>query len=305
MLLPSLGTTATLWDGVVARMARLAPAVRILRIDLPGHGASPAATEAFSVADLAAAALHLVDEVGGGRFHVAGVSLGGAIALELAATSDRVTDLALVCSGARIGEAAAWAERAAQVRASGTASLVSGSAGRWFAPGYLDANPAGPGATLLQELVDVDDESYSLCCEALAAFDRTASVAEIVAPTLLLSGEFDAVTTPAAMRELAVEFPVGHFVELAGASHLAVAEDPTEAALALAAHMSLATSWARGMRPRRAVLGDDHVDRAIAGDDRRDRRLPGLHHPLRLGRDLGTPASSRAATAVSRRSRAS
>src|SRR5215207_6526608 len=83
VLLPSLGTTTALWNGVVAELRRTAPALRVLRVDLPGHGASPAA-ESFTIGDLAEATLRLVDEVGGGRFHVAGVSLGGTIALELA-----------------------------------------------------------------------------------------------------------------------------------------------------------------------------------------------------------------------------
>ena len=38
----------------------------------------------------------------------------------------------------------------------------------------------------------------------------------------------------------------------------------------------------RGMEVRRAVLGDEHVDRATTRDGLH-RRLPGSHHPLRLG----------------------
>jgi 3-oxoadipate enol-lactonase/4-carboxymuconolactone decarboxylase len=67
------------------------------------------------------------------------------------------------------------------------------------------------------------------------------------------------------MRELAGSFPQGRFIELAGTSHLPVAEDPAAAAGALAGHVELSSAWARGMRTRRAVLGDAHVDRAIAG----------------------------------------
>ena len=129
VLLPSLGTTTAVWNGVVAHVSSALPELRILRVDLPGHGASPAAREPFTIAELAEATLRLVDETGGGRFHVAGLSLGGTIALELAAGHpDRVLSLAAFCSGSRIGDAAGWGERAAQVRASGTASLVTGSA---------------------------------------------------------------------------------------------------------------------------------------------------------------------------------
>src|SRR6185436_19638580 len=86
VLLPSLGTTTALWDGVVTllRADPATAALRILRVDLPGHGASPVAHEPFTVADLAASVVRVVDEAGGGSFQVAGVSLGGAVALELA-----------------------------------------------------------------------------------------------------------------------------------------------------------------------------------------------------------------------------
>ena len=52
---PSLGTTTALWDTTLAalRSTERGRQLRILRWDLPGHGASPAATEPFTIADLA------------------------------------------------------------------------------------------------------------------------------------------------------------------------------------------------------------------------------------------------------------
>jgi 3-oxoadipate enol-lactonase/4-carboxymuconolactone decarboxylase len=261
VLLPSLGSTTELWDGVLPALARRPGAPRILRVDLPGHGASPAAREPFTVAELAGAVLAVVDEVGGGAFHVAGDSLGGAVALELSITApDRVRSLTMFCSGAAIGTPAGWAQRAAQVRASGTASVVAGSAQRWFAPGYLDAHPDGPGGHALRTLVDVDDESYALCCEALAAFDRRGDLAAVRAPSVIVAGAHDAVATPALMRELADGIPGARFVELPDAAHLIPLEDPG----ATAELLTSASSADAGMRVRREVLGDAHVDRAAA-----------------------------------------
>jgi len=274
VLLPSLGTTTALWDGVVARL-RADPrtaGLRILRIDLPGHGVSPAASDAFTIGELADAVVAVVDEAGGGVFHVAGVSLGGAIALELAvAHPDRVRSLVTSCSGARIGTPDGWHERAASVRASGTASLVTGSAARWFAPGFLEREGGGPGAASLATLVDVDDESYARCAESLAEFDRNADLGGLRVPTLAISGEHDAVTTPSSMEDLADAVPGGRHVALDGASHLAVLEEPAAAAELIAQHVAAAEragaasiAHDRGMRVRRDVLGDAHVDRAIA-----------------------------------------
>ncbi|MET4159551.1 4-carboxymuconolactone decarboxylase [Agromyces sp. PvR057] len=274
VLLASLGTTTALWDGVVGAL-RADPrtaGLRILRVDLPGHGASPASAEPFTIADLAEAVLAVVDEAGGGGFHVAGVSLGGAVALELAvAHPDRVLGLVMSCSGARIGTRESWSARAADVRASGTASLVTGSASRWFAPGFLGRDAGGPGAAALTALVDVDDESYACCAEALGDFDRTRDLAALDVPTLALSGEHDAVTTPASMQDLADDIRGARHIALDGASHLAVLEEPQATAELIAEHLvaieravEASVAHDRGMRVRRAVLGDAHVDRAVA-----------------------------------------
>ncbi|NEN07966.1 4-carboxymuconolactone decarboxylase [Diaminobutyricibacter tongyongensis] len=270
VLLPSLGTTADLWSDVVSRLSASPDAPRILRVDLPGHGASPAAREPFTVADLAAGVLRLVDDIGGGAFRVAGDSLGGAVALELAiSASDRVLGFGMLCSGARIATPDSWAQRAAQVRASGTASVVAGSAQRWFAPGYLNAHPDGPGPAALSTLVDVDDESYARCCEALGSFDRTTALGGVRAPALIVAGAHDPVCTPESMRQLAERLPNARFVELPGASHLVPLEDPARTAALLATlledtALEPGDRFERGMTVRRAVLGDEHVDRATA-----------------------------------------
>ena len=251
---PSLGTTAALWDDVAAD---LASELRVLRFDLPGHGESPAATEPFSIGELAEAVVDLVDSIGGGAFAYAGVSAGGAVGLELALRyPERVSTLAVLCAAARIGSAEGWAERAERVRASGTASLVSLSAGRWFAPGYLDANPQAGGAEL-SRLVEVDDESYALCCEALAAFDAREAVRGIAVPTLIVAGEFDVATPPEQLEALAAAIPDAAYVLLRGVAHLPARESPREVG-------ALIRSRIGGMRVRREVLGDAHVDAAVA-----------------------------------------
>ncbi len=230
---PSLGTTSSLWDGVVPALAEH---YRVLRFDLPGHGLSPAATEPFSIADIADAVITLVDSVGGGPFFYAGISLGGAVGLELALRHpDRMLGLAVICSGAKIGAAEGWVERAGQIRTSGTASVVASSADRWFAPGFLERDPAA-GSAALSALIDVDDESYALCCEALSAFDVTDEVTGIRAKTLCVSGEFDLPTPTAQLQELADSIPGARHVTISGVAHLPALERPdTVAALLLRA----------------------------------------------------------------------
>jgi 3-oxoadipate enol-lactonase/4-carboxymuconolactone decarboxylase len=117
--------------------------------------------------------------------------------------------------------------------------------------------------------MDVDDESYARCCEALGFFDRSASLSTVRVPALIVAGAHDPVCTPASMRQLAAALPDARFVELAGASHLVPLEDPDATASLLTEFLGVATAGAgdafeRGMSVRRAVLGDAHVDRATA-----------------------------------------
>ncbi|WP_051973079.1 4-carboxymuconolactone decarboxylase [Cryobacterium sp. MLB-32] len=264
----SLGTTTSLWDGVVGPLAENH---RVLRFDLPGHGASPAASQPFTVADLADAVITLVDSVGGGSFHYAGISLGGAVGLELAVRHpDRLLTLGVICSGPKIGTADGWLERAAQIRGSGTPSVVVSSAQRWFAPGFLDRDPAA-GSAALNELSAVDDESYALCCEALAGYDVTDAVGGIRTATLCVSGEFDVATPTEMLVTLAASIPGARHELVPGAAHLPALERPAEVAAVLVglfgsgvASRTAAEAYDDGMVVRRAVLGDTHVDRATA-----------------------------------------
>jgi 3-oxoadipate enol-lactonase/4-carboxymuconolactone decarboxylase len=260
---PSLGTTSSLWQRA---LAQLEPTVRVLRFDLPGHGASPVATEPFTMAELADAVIRLVDTTGGGRLHYAGVSLGGAIGIELALRHpQRLLSLGIFSSDAKIGTAEGWTGRVEQVRGQGTPSLVAATPSRWFADDFIAREPAAA-STILTELSQTDDSSYVFCCEALATFDRSAEVAAIAAPTLVVSGESDPVTPPADLESLASRIPEARYVEVTGASHLAVLERPAEAAALLRQLITMPKSalYERGMRTRRAVLGDAHVDAAQA-----------------------------------------
>ena len=137
------------------------------------------------------------------KFLYAGVSLGGATGLELGLRHpDLVSALAIVASGAQLGEPTGWHERAATVRAQSTSVLVIPSAQRWFAPGSIEREPDLSGR-LLHALRDADAESYALCCEALAAYDVRDRLGEIGAPVVALWGEHDAVAPEAKALEIA------------------------------------------------------------------------------------------------------
>jgi 3-oxoadipate enol-lactonase/4-carboxymuconolactone decarboxylase len=264
---PSLGTSVTaLWSGVAQGLGEQ---FHVVGWELPGHGCGAPTTEAFTVADLAAGVVAAVDRtLGDVRFGYAGDSVAGAVGLQLALDAPaRLTGAAVLCTGARIGEPAGWADRAALVRSSGTPAVVELSAKRWFGPGFLERDPA-TGTALLRSLQDADAESYARVCEALGGFNVRARLGEIRVPVLAVGGSADVATPAASLQADAAAIPGGRFVELDGVAHLAPAEAPRTVTSLLVDHFGGARrgadASAAGMTVRRQVLGDAHVDRAIA-----------------------------------------
>ena len=259
LLGPSLGTSVeSLWAGCAAR---LRGGFHVVGWDLPGHGRSAPAKAAFGVADLAREVLTLADRLRPGEpFRYAGDSLGGAVGLQLLLDAPGLVEsAALLCTGAKIGEAAGWHDRAALVRAEGTEAVVAGSIERWFAPGFPSRRPEITDA-LLGGLRAADPESYALACEALAAFDVRDRLAEITVPLLAIAGAEDKPAPPAGLRLIADGVRHGRLVVLDGVAHLAPAELPDGVAALLDDHFGSSP----GLAVRRAVLGDTHVDRAEA-----------------------------------------
>lgn len=237
LLGPSLGTrVARVWERSLPYLAEQHP---LFGWDLPGHGVSPAVVDGFTVDEIAAGVLAAADDAGLSRFAAAGVSLGGVVSLALGLLApSRVVSVAMVCSLPKIGSPEAWATRAADVRASGTPSLVQGSAQRWFAPGFIEASPT-VASPLLTDLMDVDDESYALCVEALALTDLRPRVSELRVPFTIIAGALDSIVPLPDAEAAVASAGAGALHVIADASHLAVVEKPAEVAAALLSEVSL------------------------------------------------------------------
>jgi 3-oxoadipate enol-lactonase len=217
---PSLGTSATAcWGPTIALLADL----DVVAWELPGHGQDPGPAPAnLTVADLAARVLDVVD----GPFVYAGDSIGGEVGLQLLLDApDRVLGAVLCCTGARIGDEEMWDTRIAQVQASGTASLVTASAERWFGEGFLEREPARASA-LLHALRDATDEGYVAACRALRSFDVRDRLGEIAAPVVAVAGAQDPTCPPAVLEQIADGVVHGRLVVLDDVAHQAPAEAP-------------------------------------------------------------------------------
>jgi 3-oxoadipate enol-lactonase len=222
---PSLGTDLGLFD---AQARALADHHRVIRFDLRGHGGSPVVPGPYTVADLADDVRRLLDGLGVDRFAYAGVSLGGAIGLQLAVTlPERVTRLIVMASAARFPDPPSWRARAERVRAEGTEFLVPSRIGAWVTPGFAEAHPEET-ERLLGMLRSTPPEGYAACCETIESFDVRERLSEIIAPTLVIAGADDPATPPDTVRQVADGIAGARFVVVPDASHLVSAEQPEE-----------------------------------------------------------------------------
>ena len=220
---PSLGTELGLFD---AQAQALSDRFRVIRYDLRGHGGSPVVPGPFGLADLADDVRRLLDGLGIHEFAYAGVSLGGAIGLQLATTMpDRVTHLVVVASAARFPDPPSWKARADRVRAEGTEFLVPSRIGAWVTPRFADRRPEET-ERLLAMLRRTPREGYAACCETIETFDVRDRLSQITAATLVIAGADDPATPPDTVREVADGIPGARFVVVPGASHLVNAEQP-------------------------------------------------------------------------------
>jgi 3-oxoadipate enol-lactonase/4-carboxymuconolactone decarboxylase len=261
LLLHSLGTNGAIWDAQAAALSR---SFRVIRPDLRGHGLTAVAPGPYSIAGLARDALAVLDALGIGVAHVAGISIGGMIAQAMAAMAPgRVASLVLVDTALSIPPAESWQARAATVRAQGMAPLVDGVMARWVTPDFAD-DPAALGLAAM--LRRTDPEGYAGAALAIAGTDLSAGTATLRQPTLVLVGDLDVATPPSSAQALADLIPGARMEVLVHAAHIPTVQQPDAVTAAMRSFLEpdVQDWYEAGMKMRRQVLGAAHVDRASA-----------------------------------------
>lgn len=191
--LGSLGTTTEMWE---RQISMFGADHRCVLVDHPGHGESEPPDGPLSIESMADAVADALDGVGIERADVVGLSLGGMVAMRLAAAhGDRVDRLALLFTTASLGQPDAWKTRADTVRAEGMSSVSEAVVSRWLTPDYAAAHPEEV-ATLVAMVGSTTPEGYAACCEAIGAMDQRGILGDVKAPTLMVSGTLDPATPP-------------------------------------------------------------------------------------------------------------
>jgi len=177
--------------------------LNLLAWNMPGYGASPLLS-VTSFESLANALLGIIDELQLRRVHLMGHSIGGMVALELAARApNKVTSLALLATTSAFGgrddsfKETFLQARLAPLDAGKTMQTLAGE----FVPEIVGENPnpvAMTNAISTMQAVPVDTYRAIMAC--LVTFDRRESLNTISVPCCLIAGGKDSNAPAVTMR---------------------------------------------------------------------------------------------------------
>jgi 3-oxoadipate enol-lactonase len=219
----SLGTRLEMWG---AQARDLADRFRLLRYDSRGHGRSSAPAGPYGIEDLGRDALGLLDALDIERVHLCGLSKGGMVALWLAANAPaRIDRLVAANTAAHFPPPELWNDRIAAVSEKGMSAVAEGVIERWFTPRFRAAHP-GMVSAIREMILSTPPQGYAGCCAAIRDMDLRPALARIGAPTLVIGGEHDPATPPAATGAIAAAIPGARHVALP-AAHLSNIEQAT------------------------------------------------------------------------------
>jgi pimeloyl-ACP methyl ester carboxylesterase len=213
--------------------------------DFRGFGASTVAggsggageAGAFTIEDLAEDVRGVVEQLGLGRVVVAGLSMGGYVALAFARKyPELLRGLILLDTkaGADTAEGKANRDRMIAIaREKGAGPIAQAMLGK-----MIPAETAAHRPHLAQELVEMMEGTRAeTIAAALSAMrdrpDRTEELAAITVPTLVGVGDQDEITPVEVAREMAAKIPGARLKVFTGSGHLSAMEQPSQVAAAV------------------------------------------------------------------------
>jgi 3-oxoadipate enol-lactonase len=229
LLVHAIGLDRRMWDEVAAE---LAGGATVITYDVRGHGSASAAPTPDSIAELADDAATVLELLGLGPARVVGLSLGGAIAQELALRNPHlVTGLTLcatLCQGHPVAR-----ERAALAEREGMASQIEPTLERWFAPASRALRPEAV-MYAHERLSAMGVAAWAATWRALADLDTRARLGQISVPTRVIVGELDPSTPISVAQTISDLIPGATLEVLPDASHMLSLESPVELATGIA-----------------------------------------------------------------------
>jgi len=215
----TLGTDFTLWNAVLGRFEEK---YRLLRYNPhPRQNGN----RAGSIAGAGAELLQLLDRLGFERVDFCGLSMSGLLGQWLALEApDRIGNLVLSNTAARIGVPQAWEERMRLIGQKGLSKVAGGLVNRWFSPVFTAQQPKLV-ERFTNDLRLFSPEDYLAGCEAIRDADFCERVEQIKSRTLIIAGSEDRAATLADAEYLNQQIRGSQLLVLP-CGHLACIESP-------------------------------------------------------------------------------
>jgi len=195
---------------------------RVLRYDMRGHGDSDATEGAYTLEQLAADVMALLEALHIEPTHFVGLSIGGMIGQCLALNyPDRFQSLTLCDTSPVIPDDAKplFRERMDLAHTEGMQALVETTLERWFTRPYLDQNPPEVGL-IRDQILATSVTGFLGCSEAILGLNYLDRLSEIKLPTLIIVGEHDPGTPVSASEAIHDRIAGSKLVVLPSAAHL-------------------------------------------------------------------------------------
>jgi len=263
VILSELGCPALSWRQLVGPLSEQ---YSVLELDPLGAAELPTGDldAEDTLAALGAYVIDAIDAIGARRVHLAGLGLGGHVALWLAVHhADRVRRLALVGASATVADSAIWQARADRVTSGDHPSAANELATSWLTPEFSERNRTLV-TELRTELGALGSDRFARLAAVAAQIDLRPDLARLTAPTLFIAGRADTEVRAAVLSGLSDLVPSSRASMIHGAGHLVTVEQPGLLLRALLEHFESAATMAAGYASRREALGDAHVDKTIA-----------------------------------------
>ena len=243
LFIPGILSNRIVWGPVTRRLT----AVQTILIDNRDSGASSLASAPYTIRDLAHDAFAVLDHAGIRSAHIAGHSMGGAIAMEMALTDPpRVRSLTLVNTWARTDTYSGSVMRLMRLlrqRLTDDAEFLHANT--------LIVNAAGP-----LQLISMEDiaqailqfgplqqsQAYLRNLRAVEAHDILDRLPAIQCPTQVIWGDEDKVFPAWHARQLLQSIPNAKDVGLRAVGHMAVLQAADSVAMAITSLVNAASS---------------------------------------------------------------
>jgi 3-oxoadipate enol-lactonase len=221
VLVHEMGGSLESWDDVAPRLAE---SRRVLRYDTRGAGLSQKVRGELGIDRMADDIAALLDNIGiAGKVALAGIAVGGAIALHFGARFPERTSAVAVGSPATAiapDRRAAALERVAKVEAAGMALAVEDSMLNGYAPELR--GDIRRFERFRARWLGNDPASYATIYRMLAGADMQDELSRLRCPVLVIGGSLDRVRPPPLAEAVANTIPGARYIEIRTGHYMAV-----------------------------------------------------------------------------------